>query len=1013
MHPKKKILRQFLFAMLGVGFIFTGMTVRPCLVKAVDDNLNITVCGSDVEKASANQNGLTYKGFGLLSCNSTSNLLMDYKYQTPKAYETMLNTLFGGEHPLMNHVKVEMGNDGNNSTGSDACTMRTEDDEADASRSPGFILASDAKKFNPDVKVSILRWEMPAWVQQDWQTDKKGKGYESLYRWYKETILDAYEKYGYMPDYINPDKNETTDPDTDFIKWFKNALVSDEDFPDYISDEAKNLYHNIKIVASDEYISLNIVPDMRNDQQLYEAVDAIGYHYYTGTESTTKDYIKMADEDDKEVWYSEGCGSFSYTEYQENKNTPYGAGTIGGYQSPLAMCDCMIKSAVYSRKTHYIFQPAIGSFYEGSQFDHKELLSAREPWAGSIHFDESIYLLSHFSKFAKTGWENETNTAGIWRYISTASDNNSSGTEHLTNEAGNPSYMTLASPDKKNFSTILVNNSDKTLDYSITLEDMEISAEAELEVWVSSTDKYLEYADTIKPENGSYQITVEPFSIVTVTSLKCQDKPEFTNRLPEETTKYILDTNEAGSKLDSSGSVLYSDDFEYASYPSGYLTERGNEPRYLVDQSGAFYVEDGKLVQGLEQKVNQWRNFEPNTVVGDHRWMNYKASVDVYPGETGSAGIVVRQQTGMSYNGSGYSLQINRNGHWKFMKRTTILDTGDISASSDGKYCLSIQAKGKEITAYIDDEEVSYCADDTSEYFGRIKLFCSWEKTTFDNLLVEKLPADETVDTLPYAGFLIDNADDDISYLGNWDIKANGSSDDWYRSTSETSTAGSSFTFSFNGKGFALIGNNTGNALIDVKIDSEETESGVLINHSSNHGTAYLYYGLEEKEHEVTVTANSGKFVFDAILPLGQPMPAIVDPGYVEEKPSEKPPVQTPKPTETPKNNVIVPTPTIMPNKTVAPSCKAPKLIKLKKSKRKITVLWSKVKQADGYIIQRAVGKKGKFKVIKKSTGTKKKSWIDKKVKKGKIYRYRIRSFKKYKKKTIYSSYSSVKKVKL
>ena len=29
---------------------------------------------------------------------------------------------------------------------------------------------------------------------------------------YKETIFDAYEKYGYVIDYIDPDKNETGSP---------------------------------------------------------------------------------------------------------------------------------------------------------------------------------------------------------------------------------------------------------------------------------------------------------------------------------------------------------------------------------------------------------------------------------------------------------------------------------------------------------------------------------------------------------------------------------------------------------------------------------------------------------------------------------------------------------------------------------------------------------------------------------------------------------------------------------
>ena len=269
---------------------------------------------------------------------------------------------------------------------------------------------------------------MPEWVQSYWNNDRTNYGFEAMYKWYKETILDAYEKYGYIIDYVNPDKNETGDPDEDFIKWIKERIVNDDEFPSYMTKQAIDAYHNMKIVASDEYISLNIVPSMRNDEEVYKAVDAIGLHYTTGTATSTKDYVAMADVDDKEVWYSEGCGNFSYTEYQKNKTTEYGAGTIGGYQRPLAMCDCMVKSAVYSRRSHYIFQPAIGSFYEGSQYDHKELLSAREPWSGHIHYDDSIYLLSHFTRFAKTGWENESNTAGIWRIIPGACGNDSDGT---------------------------------------------------------------------------------------------------------------------------------------------------------------------------------------------------------------------------------------------------------------------------------------------------------------------------------------------------------------------------------------------------------------------------------------------------------------------------------------------------------------------------------------------------------------------------------------------------------
>lgn len=264
--------------------------------------------------------------------------------------------------------------------------------------------------------------------------------------------FDAYEKYGYVVDFVDPDKNETTDPNEDFIKWFSNRVKKETDFPDYMDQAAIDAYHNIRIIASDENKTLQIVPSMRSDNDLYNAVDIIGFHYRT---SATEDYIKMADVDDKEVWYSEGCATFGYTELQENKTSEYGGGTIGGYQSPLALADSFINAFTGSRRTHYIFQPAIGSFYEGIQYGHKELLSARDPWSGYIHYDPALYMIAHFSQFAVTGWEDtDPSQNEIWRVITGATSGSfgSSDNEHQTaGMDGKASYMTLVSPDKKTF----------------------------------------------------------------------------------------------------------------------------------------------------------------------------------------------------------------------------------------------------------------------------------------------------------------------------------------------------------------------------------------------------------------------------------------------------------------------------------------------------------------------------------------------------------------------------------
>ena len=178
---------------------------------AVTDPVVVTVAGADVATAALNRNGLTFKGFGVLSANSTSALLLDYKSQHPDKYWELIETLFGGEHPIMNTVKIEMGNDRNTSTGPNAATMRSRDEYPNVLREPGFQLAADAQLVaHGDVHVSILRWNRPTWVAN----------HQDQYIWFKNTVLAAYREYGVMVDSINPDTNETGTPDIQLYKDF-------------------------------------------------------------------------------------------------------------------------------------------------------------------------------------------------------------------------------------------------------------------------------------------------------------------------------------------------------------------------------------------------------------------------------------------------------------------------------------------------------------------------------------------------------------------------------------------------------------------------------------------------------------------------------------------------------------------------------------------------------------------------------------------------------------------------
>ncbi|MGO4747350.1 GH59 galactosidase [Streptomyces sp. 2MCAF27] len=899
-------LRWMSLAAAATMALTAGVIAAPAAYTADDDSVEVIVNGDDVR--GDNRNGLTYKGLGVLSCNSTSNLLMDYKAAHPERYWQLIRVLFGEKNPLINHVKIEMGTDTNTSTGSDPATMRTPDELADASRSPGFQLAADAKTVNPNVKVSILRWEMPEWVQKEWD---KGTGSDEMYKWYKETILDAYEKYGYIVDYVDPDKNETRNPDEDFIKWYKNAILTDTEFanpryniPADKQEKVRKAYQKIKIIASDENNTHNIGPSLLSDKQLFDTVDAVGYHYNTDDRregdpgsDTYLPYTRLATgenkyDEDKEVWYSEGTASFGYTEYRVNNTEgPNGTSTgIGGVQSSLDLANRLVKSYANSKRTHYIFQPAIGSFYEGAQYSHKELVSARDPWSGYLHYDAAIYVMQHFTQFAKTGWENGTNTAGIWRTVPEASYSGVSGTENVDGSNGAPSYMTLADPEKKDFSTVVVNDSDRSKTYRIKAENMRLG-DPTMEIWETrgaaagqaygANFKHL--VDEIRPDSdGYYTYTVKPRSIVTLTTLDKSHDKTVKQRLPESGNRTVLDTDATGKKRDTSDNILYADDFGYeeegdvrvgtgngarkVSQP--YLRSRGNQPRYMVDQTGAWEV--GKdtsgnnvLYQYMDQSMKDtaaWNRNTPNTTVGDFRWENYRATVDVsFPDQAGGlATLGVRQQKGMAAGDAAYNVRIAPNGTWTFYEYGTEVKKGTVAPSDS--YRLAIEAKGARITTFIDGKAVYTYEDPTPQMEGRVKLGTDFYKTAFDNLKVE------TVDGYtPYAGAQLDNMDSSVAYEGAWSRKNSfGDAMDWYRSTSTSTEAGASFTVPFTGTGIDVIGGNDGSAVLDVYVDGKLVAKDAKTSKTDKRLATYMLRGLPGGRHTAKFVLTSGKIVLDA-----------------------------------------------------------------------------------------------------------------------------------------------------
>lgn len=924
-----KFLKRAGACLLSVSMVLTsnvgiaGVSASSGKGEAVETKTgSIVIDGNDIK--ADNVNGLTYKGFGMLSGNSTSDLLMDYKSQNPEKYAQLMQYLFGGEYPIFTHVKLEMGNDRNTSTGPESATMRTKDEQANVLRNPGWQLAADAKRMNPNVKVSILSWCMPAWVKTD--ADK--------YLWYKQSILAAYEQYGFMVDYINPNTNEAWSKQNDVARTKKFAKWIAEESSETIKDDKElALFQKIKLVVSDEanVVSAEVAQILKSDQEFMDAVDVVGYHYKTA-DDRNGGMKWLAEEVDKEVWNSEEQATFSNSAFRPSTNdkrpTVEGTG-IGGSGSALEMGNTVIKSFVESRRGHVIYQPAIGSFYEGAQYSFKELVSARDPWSGWIHYDAGLLILSHISKFAVTGWENETNTAGIWRGVPSASKASAvqgTSSNAVDGRGGGENYMTLAAPTKDNFSTVIVNDSEYPMTYTLKTQNMNLKADQKLELWETRAandgafnENYMKCIDEISTDaEGVYRFEVKPNSAVTVTSLDVSASEEHIAGIPVEGKRTVLDTDVTGDVQNVEDGYLYADNFEYTGKTvpvldgkggftgetEDYIASRGGDTgamaRYTHTLNGAFEVyktEDGNHV--LRQQLDKdtlglggaWSKGDPVTLIGDYRWTNYAVSIDAFfenQRENQYAQVGIRQtgRTQNLSNSAGYSFKVNEDGTWVLqrakLEKTSSKGTELVTGSVDGAlvtpgtwFNLKLRGEGNVIKAYINNTLVASYEDATPITSGRIAIGSSSTYTRFDNLEVTKIKG-----YAPYYNEYLDNMETyDLTPQKNTKLVYN---DKWtrtcenqgmytyQRSMSYSTGAGASLTYTFKGTGLELLGyNDSEKTTVNVTVDGTSYKQADPIWKADNMCTAYQVAGLTDSEHTVTIELASGSIAVDAVAVLG------------------------------------------------------------------------------------------------------------------------------------------------
>ena len=795
----------------------------PVTASAEEKNMKVNI---DMTTASLAEN-TRYKGFGLISANNSSRLLLDYKYEQPERYDEILNYLFGDDGLNISHIKVEMGADINSSSGTEPATMRSADEKADVTRGAGFQLAADAKKKDPDITLDMLWWSEPRWV-----TDSDDV-YAARYKWYRETLISAYETYGLKFDYVSATRNERA-CDPDWTIYLSGHLKSDSGTPYDFS--------KIKVVDGEAVCTWGISKAMLGNEKLLNAVDVVGSHYTSWSDADTK---KLQREYGKEVWFSEASSPMSYAQgtYRYDGN---GSG-MGDINGALDIANRIITMYPGGGMTLYEFQPAVASYYSGATYTQKQLILADEPWSGYYLLDSGFYMALHFSRFIKPGWAFVDSAC--------AADGKAGGDGHAVVDS-TYSYMTCTDTETGDYSTVITNTTDTPINYTF---DVTGTGKADSPVFVWETkgpsggvwnENYLKLRETAVPENGRFDVTVQPYSMITVTTLETE-RGEF---------------REYESKLLE---LPYTDDFEYS---DEYLEARGGAPRYTTDEGGAFEVvtaNNGNKV--LMQKITEETHAEewgstpsPVTNFGDDRWFNYSVSAEVMFADSGDPD---RNSTavGLRYNladsgASGWRLQLNEAGEWRLRIGTKPVASGNIELQ-EGWNCIKIEAVYNTIRGYINGELVTEADENTEGHVmqsaGRAALYSSYYNNSFDNVRAEPVEGAEAYVTR------LDDTDEGITYTGDWTHSTMDSFKN-YKRTISSGNSGASVSIEFDGTGIVLVGAESGNAVIDTEIDGAAKDSGYRVPKTSNRQAFYTVYGLERGHHTLNVTVKEGSLILDA-----------------------------------------------------------------------------------------------------------------------------------------------------
>jgi len=381
-----------------------------------------------------------------------------------------------------------------------------------------------------------------------------------------------------------------------------------------------------------------------------------------------------------------------------------------------------------------------------------------------------------------------------------------------------------------------------------------------------------------------YRVRIPAYSIVTLSTLR---------HGVHGTTAEYRPGDFAPRARDEILALPYRDNFEYDDYRTTvvggrkmtYLERRGGTPRYTADQDGAFEVvatgerRHRHVLQQQNHALNRgyvWNVWgdgrqnvpstaAPSTVLGDHRWANYTATVDfrldLVDRDTtlaNFAGLGVRQVYARGGDQATYAVRVHEDGRWELRRLDTVVASGTVAGLDAGAWhTLSVAARDNVITATLDGVQLASYVDASVNpvLAGRVALVSGYYNTQYDNLAVTPIKGQA------WNSKKIDDSDPRVTYPDGFTFAQVGFAH--FNRTQHVLGAGQSLALDFTGTGLNLFG-ATGAATLEVSVDggTPRTEQVGVV---GTRQTSYWLRGLPQRHHNVTVRVVSGTFTLDGI----------------------------------------------------------------------------------------------------------------------------------------------------